>query len=306
MPQPSHERVARQRDSRSTAHNVEVIQQKLRQTRDRFSVGEVTRTDVAQSESRVRGRGSQRCDAESNLTASRAAFRRVIGIEPNHWARHAGRPTSPRTLDASQSRRDSLRKPFRHGRRVRRRCRANSQVKVNEGSLHPRPATVTGSMQQNWKHTSAIVVQRQMVSSVVGQLDGAHLSGRSRIFADPSGEGDGRAAPARTRRSTAIRARANVVQVRDRLEAVQGADQRHLVTGYRRRNRAERRAGRGAGRPAHHARRAQRPAGTRECACGAGQRATRPCRGVLYAAVGLRAAVDPGVLGLQVPGSTIR
>jgi outer membrane protein len=32
--------------------NVEVLQEQLRQTRDRFNVGEVTRTDVAQSESR--------------------------------------------------------------------------------------------------------------------------------------------------------------------------------------------------------------------------------------------------------------
>src|SRR5690242_11016949 len=33
--------------------NVEVLQEQLRQTRDRFNVGEVTRTDVAQSESRL-------------------------------------------------------------------------------------------------------------------------------------------------------------------------------------------------------------------------------------------------------------
>ena len=31
--------------------NVEVLQEQLRQTRDRFNVGEVTRTDVAQAES---------------------------------------------------------------------------------------------------------------------------------------------------------------------------------------------------------------------------------------------------------------
>ena len=33
--------------------NVEVLQEQLRQTRDRFNVGEVTRTDVAQAESRL-------------------------------------------------------------------------------------------------------------------------------------------------------------------------------------------------------------------------------------------------------------
>ena len=39
--------------------NVEVLQEQLRQTRDRFNVGEVTRTDVAQAESRLAAGRSQ-------------------------------------------------------------------------------------------------------------------------------------------------------------------------------------------------------------------------------------------------------
>ena len=35
--------------------NVNVLAEQLRQTRDRFNVGEVTRTDVAQAESRLEG-----------------------------------------------------------------------------------------------------------------------------------------------------------------------------------------------------------------------------------------------------------
>ena len=80
--------------------NVEVIQEQLRQTRDRFNVGEVTRTDVAQAESRVAAAQSQMLAAQSNLTTSRATYRRVIGVEPNRLA--AGTPVdrlSPRTLD---------------------------------------------------------------------------------------------------------------------------------------------------------------------------------------------------------------
>ena len=41
--------------------NVEVLQEQLRQTRDRFNVGEVTRTDVAQSESRLAAGRVARC-----------------------------------------------------------------------------------------------------------------------------------------------------------------------------------------------------------------------------------------------------
>src|SRR5205085_3109440 len=39
--------------------NVQVLQEQLKQARDRFNVGEVTRTDVAQSESRLAAAQSQ-------------------------------------------------------------------------------------------------------------------------------------------------------------------------------------------------------------------------------------------------------
>src|SRR3569833_2257101 len=62
--------------------NVEVLQEQLRQTRDRFNDGEETKTDVAQSESRLAaGRSSMLC-AESNVVTSRATYRQQIGVEP--------------------------------------------------------------------------------------------------------------------------------------------------------------------------------------------------------------------------------
>src|SRR6266446_10489390 len=62
--------------------NVEVLQEQLRQTRDRFNVGEVTRTDVAQAESRLAAGRSQVLAAESNYVTSKAVYRQVIGVEP--------------------------------------------------------------------------------------------------------------------------------------------------------------------------------------------------------------------------------
>ena len=41
-------------------NNVEVLQEQLRQTQDRFNVGEVTRTDVAQAEASLAGAGATR------------------------------------------------------------------------------------------------------------------------------------------------------------------------------------------------------------------------------------------------------
>ncbi|MBR0950785.1 TolC family outer membrane protein [Bradyrhizobium canariense] len=66
--------------------NVRVLEQTLKQTRDRFNVGEVTRTDVAQSEAQLAAGKTQALTAESNLTTTRANFRRIIGNEPTNLA----------------------------------------------------------------------------------------------------------------------------------------------------------------------------------------------------------------------------
>ncbi|MBR0689799.1 TolC family outer membrane protein [Bradyrhizobium manausense] len=66
--------------------NVRVLEQTLKQTRDRFNVGEVTRTDVAQSEAQLAAGKTQALTAESNLTTTRANFRRIIGNEPANLA----------------------------------------------------------------------------------------------------------------------------------------------------------------------------------------------------------------------------
>ena len=56
--------------------NVNVLEVTLRQTRDRFNAGEVTRTDVAQAESRLAAGRSQLARRRSRTTSPR---RRSIG-----------------------------------------------------------------------------------------------------------------------------------------------------------------------------------------------------------------------------------
>ncbi|MDP6271832.1 MAG: TolC family outer membrane protein [Alphaproteobacteria bacterium] len=62
-------------------NNVQVLARQLEATRDRFEVGEITRTDVAQSEARLSRAVAERVRSEGNLAASRAAFTRVVGRE---------------------------------------------------------------------------------------------------------------------------------------------------------------------------------------------------------------------------------
>lgn len=63
-------------------NNVGVIEQQLQATRDRFEVGELTRTDVAQAESRLARAIADRTTAEADLESARAAYRKAIGRDP--------------------------------------------------------------------------------------------------------------------------------------------------------------------------------------------------------------------------------
>ena len=60
-------------------NNENVLQEHLDATKERFDLGEVTRTDVAQAQARVSRAITDRILAEGNLEASRATFKRVIG-----------------------------------------------------------------------------------------------------------------------------------------------------------------------------------------------------------------------------------
>src|ERR1700730_1277712 len=66
--------------------NVRVLEQTLKQTQDRFNVGEVTRTDVAQSEAQLAAGKTQLLTAEANLVTTRSKFRQIIGNEPEGLA----------------------------------------------------------------------------------------------------------------------------------------------------------------------------------------------------------------------------
>jgi TolC family type I secretion outer membrane protein len=63
-------------------NNEVVLARQLEATRDRFEFGEVTRTDVSQSESRLSEAVAQRIAAEGRLEASRAVYRQFIGESP--------------------------------------------------------------------------------------------------------------------------------------------------------------------------------------------------------------------------------
>jgi outer membrane protein len=67
-------------------NNVKVLQTNLEATKDRFEIGDLTRTDVAQSEARLQLGVSQLAEAQGRLTGSEAVYRQVVGHVPGELA----------------------------------------------------------------------------------------------------------------------------------------------------------------------------------------------------------------------------
>jgi outer membrane protein len=146
--------------------NVEVLTEQLKQTRDRFNVGEVTRTDVAQAESRLAAGRSQLLAAQSQYVTSRATYRRVIGVEPGSLA--PGTPVdrlSPGVLGKAIAQGEAQSPSVlaaAYGVDV-----AELAVKISEGALYP-SLSVAGSVLQGSNPAFEVIKSTQ--ASLVGQL----------------------------------------------------------------------------------------------------------------------------------------
>jgi outer membrane protein len=63
-------------------NNEQVLAKQLQATNDRFRVGEITRTDVAQAEAALAGATAARQTAEGTLATARATFVQIVGFYP--------------------------------------------------------------------------------------------------------------------------------------------------------------------------------------------------------------------------------
>jgi outer membrane protein len=149
-------------------NNVEVLQEQLRQTQDRFNVGEVTRTDVAQAEASLAGARATALGAQSQLQASLANYRQAIGDDPTNLA-----PVSPivrqlpKTLaDAigvSQTEHPAI-VAMLHGVDA-----AALQVKIAEGALYP-TVGLTGQISKRFDVAGDPVGSQALTESLMGQI----------------------------------------------------------------------------------------------------------------------------------------
>jgi outer membrane protein len=146
--------------------NVRVLQETLAQTQERFRVGELTNTDVAQADAQLAAGKTQELAAEATLTTTQSNFRRIIGNEPQALA-----PGSPidRFLPATLAAAVDL------GLKQNPSVIAAMfgidvnylQVKINEGALLP-TLTVQAAAQQAYEQS--LVLYREAAASASAQL----------------------------------------------------------------------------------------------------------------------------------------
>ena len=79
--------------------NVEVLRRQLSATEDRYAVGEITRTDVAQAEAALSSAIASFTLAEARLVASRASYQRYVGMPPASLDAPSGLPPLPASED---------------------------------------------------------------------------------------------------------------------------------------------------------------------------------------------------------------
>jgi outer membrane protein len=178
-------------------NNIEVISEQLRQTRDRFKVGEVTRTDVAQSQSRLEFAKANAAGAEAQLRSSLSDYVRVVGDEPRKLA-----PVKPleKLLPKSKKSAHNIGQA-EHPAILGALHGVDSQflsVRIAEADLFPRldvEASAVNSMDRNGLNTFANTVSvsaRLTIPIYSGGLDYAQIRqekerlGESRLQADVS------------------------------------------------------------------------------------------------------------------------
>lgn len=123
-------------------NNVRVIAEQLRAAQDRFDVGEVTRTDVAQAEARLAEARSNLIAARGNLAIAREAYRSATGNYPGNLA---PLPPAPATASSLEAARSIALRTYPAIRRAQRQVSA-AELNVQRAKADMRPS-ITGQAQ---------------------------------------------------------------------------------------------------------------------------------------------------------------
>jgi outer membrane protein len=171
------------------AANIDVLKEQLRQTQDRFNVGEVTRTDVAQVEAQLASADADLSNAEANLESSKASYQQVIGVAPS--ALTDAEPVAKR-LPSSVSEAFKI-ADAEHPQLVASRINievAEAQIRLVESEFKPK-IDLQGSVSNTWDSKYPDDIGRTF--QVLGQLsvplyEAGEISARARAAKETLGQ----------------------------------------------------------------------------------------------------------------------
>lgn len=138
--------VVREREEvRLNTNNESVLRKHLLVTKERFNLGEVTRTDVAQAEARLSLASSERARADGRLQIARAEFKRLTGVEEDGASIEylpEGLPANvDELIDVALKSNPSVLEAFYN------EAAAEDAIKINRASLLP-SVTINGNIRR--------------------------------------------------------------------------------------------------------------------------------------------------------------
>lgn len=134
--------------------NVDVLTKQLEATQLRFKVGELTRTDVAQAESRLSRAEADRRQAEGDLQSARATFERVVGFPATKALDVPVTPPGlPKDLQEAKTLAEQM-SPVLGAAMARERA-ADSDIRTQQGRLLPQVSLQGGMSRRDGSATLA-------------------------------------------------------------------------------------------------------------------------------------------------------
>jgi outer membrane protein len=148
-------------------NNEQVLRRELEATQDRFRVGEITRTDVAQAESRLAAATADRVQAEGNLQNSRAAFERAVGEPPGLLRPPPERPVLPTSRAEAASLAGTNNPNVISAQFVEAAARDN--VRAVRGQLLPQ-LSIVGDLNKGQETTTTIANRTANSASIIARM----------------------------------------------------------------------------------------------------------------------------------------
>lgn len=138
------------------------LQNLLAGTRRRLDVGEVSRTDVAQAQTRLAGARANLARARADMETSQARYIAIIGRPPEGLVMVAALPQTPRSLDEAVRIADDAHPDLRRAQSAERAARA--QVTIERAALLPQVSIVGRADESNDLSTTEL--RRESTSAV--------------------------------------------------------------------------------------------------------------------------------------------